>query len=112
MIDNRSDMSDSQKFQYLKLYLEGPPLTLVQNYATTAENYKLALDCLREWYSSPKLLEKDLYRRLKNISAVSQAEFPHLSRFYMELQAIFQSFITLKKVTFGRFLFFPRTVRG
>lgn len=52
LIDSDNNLSEVQKFLYLKTALEGEPLTLIEDLKATNENYKLAFDTLKNRYDN------------------------------------------------------------
>lgn len=62
MIDMRTDIDDLNKFLYLKSSLQGPALSKIFIYDTSAENYKLAWKLLTDTYDKKRVLvSKHLY---------------------------------------------------
>ena len=51
-IDSRTDLRAVDKLNLLKSYLKGPPLTLVESFRATAENYSAAVQTLKNRYGN------------------------------------------------------------
>lgn len=67
MIHKSADVSDVQKFHYLRAALKGEPANLIQPIALTAANYKVAWNTLLGRYSNKPLLKKKHVRELLNL---------------------------------------------
>lgn len=52
LINKDSNMSNIQKFMYLKTYLKGEPLKLIEALELTNSNYEIALDILKHRYEN------------------------------------------------------------
>lgn len=55
-VDQNESLNKVDKFVYLKRYLEGEALDVVSGLSLSADNYKEALDLLRERYGDPEVL--------------------------------------------------------
>ncbi|XP_058122403.1 uncharacterized protein LOC131285146 [Anopheles ziemanni] len=64
MIHQSADISEVQKFHYLRASLKGEPASLIQPIALTAANYKVAWNTLLGRYSNKPLLKKKHVREL------------------------------------------------
>lgn len=53
---HNSELSDIQKFTYLKSYLSGPALASINSIKFCSQNYSLAFKALQERYSKKRLL--------------------------------------------------------
>ncbi|XP_062535406.1 uncharacterized protein LOC134204633, partial [Armigeres subalbatus] len=77
LIDSSADLSNIQKFHYLRASLKGDALKLVDSYSMSDANYRVAWDGLVARFSNNYLLKKrhmnELfeYPRIKNESAVA-----------------------------------------
>ena len=63
----RSNLADSTKLTYLKSYLSGYALKVVQHLAITDENYPVALELLKIEFLNTNSIVDELYKKLLNI---------------------------------------------
>lgn len=70
LIHQRSTLATIQKFEYLKLSLQGSALGLIDSLPTTEANYAIAYDMLIRRYNNPKLLIQKHTRELFEIKPV------------------------------------------
>ena len=54
--DNKDDLSEVEKFTYLKGYLKGVALNTIEGLPLTNDNYKRGLDLLKKQYGNPQLI--------------------------------------------------------
>lgn len=52
LIENDQALTEIEKFIYLKSYLTGEPLNLINNIQLTSDNFKVALDSLKDRYDN------------------------------------------------------------
>lgn len=59
LVHNNEVFKPVIKFSYLKAYLEGEPLKLINNLMLSDDNYRLALDILDKRYSNRRIIAQD-----------------------------------------------------
>ena len=64
-------LEDITKFTYLKSFLRGPALSSIQGLTLTSENYKDAVEILRERYGNKQLLINTHMETLLNTKPVT-----------------------------------------
>jgi len=75
VIGLREDLSASTKFTYLKSYLKGYALKLVQHLQVNDENYAVALQLLESEFLNEKALVNDLIRKLMDLKLKSDPTY-------------------------------------
>ena len=68
-IDSRTDIRAADKLNLVKNYLKGPPLTLVESFRATAENYNAAVQTLKEQYGNQLRYKLTLVRGFLDLKA-------------------------------------------
>lgn len=61
VVNNNASLQSVDKFTYLKSYLEGEPLSLINNLMLSDENYVLALNILHKRYSNPCVISESYF---------------------------------------------------
>jgi len=56
LVHRNEDITDVQKFFYLKAALKGDALMVIQSFETSAKNYTIACECLNERYNNKRIL--------------------------------------------------------
>ena len=69
-IDSNENISDVQKFTYLRQYLEGPAQETIGGFKLCGENCKDALKLLKETYGNPQIIINTHIQNLINFEAV------------------------------------------
>jgi len=64
LVHNNEVFKPVIKFSYLKAYLEGEPLKLINNLMLSNENYELALKILDKRYSNRRIITQDHFNQL------------------------------------------------
>lgn len=98
LINSNKNLSDIQKFVYLKSYLKGEPLKLISNLTVTSGNYKVALDTLEKRYTNKNALIKNLLSdliELKPIQGNSNIQV-QLREFHVSVKNTLQALTNLK----------------
>lgn len=80
LIHNRQSISNIEKYHYLILSLEGPPLTVVKAIPLTSAGYQIAYDALIERYSNKRLLATNHWRVLKSYPPLQVEDASSLRR--------------------------------
>ena len=84
----RDNLSKSTKFTYLKTYLKGYALKLVQHLTVTDENYDEALKLLRAEFLNINALIHDLFKKLLELKPKFDANFLGTKLFISEVRCI------------------------
>ena len=75
IIGNRVNLNNSTKLTYLKTYLKGYALKLVQNLQILDENYATAIELLEKEFLNKEALVDDLYRKLLELKPEYDKDF-------------------------------------
>lgn len=67
IIDNNPYLPPIQKLQYLRSYLQGPPLHLIANYRLVDDNYAPALALLKKNYTNERRIVDDYIAQLVSL---------------------------------------------
>jgi len=73
-IDENDEITDIDRFNYLKRYLGGTALETVSGLSLSSTNYKEAINVLKERYGNPQVLISAHMDRLINMNKVSNKE--------------------------------------
>ncbi|KAL1448445.1 hypothetical protein WDU94_012212 [Cyamophila willieti] len=68
LIDGRTDLDDGQKFHYLKGQLFGKASDRIAGIRVCGENYRLAVDLLKEEFGSKDLILTTLYQEIAHLN--------------------------------------------
>ncbi|XP_062714127.1 uncharacterized protein LOC134290914 [Aedes albopictus] len=79
LIHSNHQLSEVQKFQYLKAVLKGDALRLVQSLAVTATNYDIAWDLLKKRFDNKNFLIKQHFSALLSMAPVKKESSSALS---------------------------------
>ena len=71
---NKQNISDIDKFTYLKLYLCYSANSVISVLTLTSENYKETIDLLRQWYANPQVL---ISARMKKFVSLNNVKSGH-----------------------------------
>ncbi|MCP3661487.1 MAG: DUF1759 domain-containing protein [Gammaproteobacteria bacterium] len=66
-IHSRDDLSDVDKFHYLRCLVKGRALTVIEGIPITGENYRVASQLLQERYASTRVVIESLYKEIVRI---------------------------------------------
>ena len=89
-IDSRTDLRVVDKLNLLKSYLKGPPLTLVESFRATAENYSAAVQTLKDWYGNQLRYELTLVRGFLDLKAPAH-NLKELNHYHTRYESIIRS---------------------
>ena len=89
-IDSRTDIRAADKLNLLKSYLKGPPLTLVESFRATAENYSEAVQALKDRYGNQLRYELTLVRGFLDLKAPAH-NLKELNYYHTQYQSIIRS---------------------
>lgn len=70
-IDKRANLTNCQKFHYLKSYLDGEALSLVKHITVTDDNYKEAWERLVQRYDKKPLIARSCISNYLSLPSVS-----------------------------------------
>lgn len=84
----RANLSDSTKFTYLRTYLKGYALKLVQHLQVTDSNYKEALKLLEVEFLNTNALVDDLFRKLLDLKPKFDGNYLGTKLFISEIRCI------------------------
>jgi len=87
VVDFRVNLSDSSKFTYLRSYLRGYALKIVQHLTVTGENYSVALKLLENEFLNKEEIVNGLFKKLLSLSPVSD-DFQHTKLYLTEIRCI------------------------
>ena len=87
-IHNSSELSDVQKFTYLRSYLTDAALKSVSGLTLTNENYEKALTILKERYGNKQAIVSTHMEKLANLRVVSSdANITGLRKLFDEIES-------------------------
>ena len=89
-IDSRTDLRALVKLDLLKSYLKGLPLTLVESFRATAENYSAAVQTLKNLYGNQLRHELLLVRGFLDLKAPAH-NLKELNHYYTQYESIIRS---------------------
>jgi len=96
-VDRRQDLTDTEKFLYLKLSCKGDALKLIENLDVTASNYTTAIQSLQKRYENKKAVVNyhinKLLFSLPKVSGESSVDTRKL------IDAVNQHILALRKLT-------------
>ena len=82
-VHNNEDLSDAERFSYLKSLLEGPAYSTVAGLALTSTNYEKAIDILKSRYGQRQVIINSHMEHLLNLQAVTDSrELRKLRKLY------------------------------
>ena len=89
-IDSRTDIRPTDKLNLLKSYLRGSPLTLVESFRATAENYSAAVQTLKDRYGNQLRYELSLVRGFLDLEAPAH-NLKELNHYHSQYESIIRS---------------------
>ena len=89
-IDSRTDLRAVNKLNLLKSYLKGPPLTLVESFRATAENYGAAIQTLKDRYGNQLRYELTLVRGFLDLKGPAH-NLKELNHYHTQYKSIIRS---------------------
>ena len=69
-VEDNEDLSDAVKFQYLRKSLLEPARSVVSGFKITGENYRAAIDLLKQRYARPALIKRAHINEMLNAAGV------------------------------------------
>lgn len=91
LIINNTTLSDIQKFIYLKSYLKGEPLELINSLALTSDNFEIALDTLRERYENQSRIINAHMKRILEVPVLAKTSASEVRKFIVQVKQGIQS---------------------
>lgn len=85
LIDNNYQLTNAQKFVYLKTALKDEPFKLIEKLQLTNENYVKALDILKQRYDNKLVLIKSHIKHLIDIPQVGKGNANNLREFLTQV---------------------------
>jgi hypothetical protein len=73
-IDGNTQLSEVDKFSYLRGLLLEPAQSTIQGFALTADNYKAAVDLLKKRYGKKILIQRAYVNKLLNMNTCTTKE--------------------------------------
>jgi hypothetical protein len=96
--DQNSDLSDVQKYSYLREYLTGKALRAVEGFEVTDDSYPKAVKTLKELFGNKDIAVQAHMSRLYNLQNTKQAtDTASLERLYTEVNTHVRSLETLSE---------------
>ncbi|EFX64454.1 hypothetical protein DAPPUDRAFT_14848, partial [Daphnia pulex] len=105
--DQNADLSDVQKYSYLREYLTGKALRAVEGFEVTDDSYPKAVKTLKELFGNKDIAVQAHMSRLYNLQNTKQAtDTTSLERLYTEVNTHVRSLETLGEniKAFGGFI--------
>lgn len=85
LIDSRTDLADNVKLHYLKGQLTGKASSLIEGLRITNDNYKVAMDILKEEYGTPQLIHNKIYHQIDKLHLRSYRT-EEIENFYRKIE--------------------------
>ncbi|KRX62818.1 hypothetical protein T09_14600 [Trichinella sp. T9] len=79
-VHSQTDLTDIEKFMYLRSSLKGPALGVISGFSTTATNYPEAVKTLRERFDRADLIIQHHIIEIADIKKITQSSAPDLRR--------------------------------
>lgn len=95
IIDN-ANLSDIQRFLYLKSYLRGEPLKLVDSLQVTNDNFKIALDILKKRFENTNCIVNSYIGFLLDLPNITKCDRRSLREFVTDCRRNLESLKNLK----------------
>ena len=87
-IDKKTNLPDVDKFNYLKGLLEGSAAATISGLALTSENYKNAVELLRNRFGNEQVIINSHMNALMNMTSLKSAsDLKALRKFYDDIEA-------------------------
>lgn len=74
LVHENPNISDVEKFNYMKSSLEGQPLSIIRNLKTTSDNYIIAYESIVKRYSNKRLKAKAHWDAINNTTKVNSGD--------------------------------------
>ena len=86
-IDQRTNLSDAEKFVYLQQALNGGSAkSVIQGLSSTGEHYAKAVECLKSRYDRPRLIHQSHVKTILDIPVIKEGNGRELRRLHDTLQ--------------------------
>lgn len=95
IIENKN-LTDIQKFIYLKSFLREEPLNLINNLQLISSNFQIAIDTLKDRYENRLLIINSHIRSLLDTPTLSKYSVNHLRDFITRIKQHLESLKNLK----------------
>uniref|UniRef100_A0A6P7GZ72 Uncharacterized protein LOC114348328 n=1 Tax=Diabrotica virgifera virgifera TaxID=50390 RepID=A0A6P7GZ72_DIAVI len=96
IINNSQLSSNAEKFFYLKSYLKGEALKLIDKLPVTDDNFVIALDLLHNRYSNQRQIIRSYYQQLLATPTLQKCNSQSLRQFVANSKAILDALDTVK----------------
>lgn len=96
LVDKNEQITDAQKFLYLKTNLKNEPLTLINDLALTNENYTVALDILKKRYDNKLVIINSHLKGLLELENITNETASNLRHFLSQIRQHLNSLRSLK----------------
>ncbi|XP_072380839.1 uncharacterized protein [Diabrotica undecimpunctata] len=96
IVNNSQLSSNAEKFFYLKSYLKGEALKLIDRLPVTDDNFVITLDLLHSRYSNQRQIIRLYYQQLLATPTLQKCTSQSLRQFVANSKAIFDSLDTVK----------------
>lgn len=91
LVDDNGDLSDVQKFTYLKASLKSEPLNLIKDLQLTNTNYKVAFDILNKRYDDTLAIVNMHLSALIEVNSINKGDCKQLREFITNIKQNFNS---------------------
>ena len=100
------NLSGIEKFNYLRCFLEGEPLHAIHGFQLTNENYKEAMELLKNRYGDSQKIIAAHMNALVRMSCVDNTDIGRLRKFYDDVTSHVRSLVNLgvESKTYGSLL--------
>ncbi|XP_022182788.1 uncharacterized protein LOC111042467 [Myzus persicae] len=86
LIHSNEALTDVQRFFYLKSALTGEAAKMIKSFETSAKNYTIAWECLKERYNNKRILVKNHTKAIFDLKHIDQESSAKLRYFIDSLQ--------------------------
>uniref|UniRef100_A0A8D9FAQ7 CCHC-type domain-containing protein n=1 Tax=Cacopsylla melanoneura TaxID=428564 RepID=A0A8D9FAQ7_9HEMI len=105
-------LSDIQKFTYLKQYLQGPALATIENVSFCPQNYPLAYRTLNEKYSKKRIIAASHLNKILQFQPLARDTLSSLSSYLEDFCATVESLRGLNLPDFREFVLVHHCLRA
>ncbi|KAI5748462.1 hypothetical protein M8J77_025811 [Diaphorina citri] len=111
-IHKRTDITEVEKLQYLRSFLRGPPLSLIENFQLLDGNYNAAYRLLCDRYENKRALASHHLNMILNFKPLHNSNVSGLKTFLDVFQTNFAALKNLGLPNFGDFLMVQIALRA
>ncbi|KAI5735873.1 hypothetical protein M8J77_023758 [Diaphorina citri] len=111
-IHRRTDITEVEKLQYLRSFLRGPPLSLIENFQLLDGNYNAAYRLLCDRYENKRALASHHLNMILNFKPLHNSNVSGLKTFLDVFQTNFAALKNLGLPNFGDFLMVQIALRA